>query len=195
MQNCIKISSRQKTLAIERKPAAKCKSMNSGKSHIRQHPSNFPCRHFWYFFPLSGKNPSEAQNPWDPGPLRVWGFPTEQLWAVHHQLRQREAPAGVHRDVLQGGAGGVSVGGGGVEPGWVLQQLCDLPADRTVQLRRVQSLWWVLSQTAWLGRPNLGSEFSHGAELQTKFPPPLRVKHTRKWRGEKCGEPRTCWLF
>ena len=117
MQNCIKISSRQKTLAIERKPAAKCKSMNSGKSHIRQHPSNFPCRHFWYFFPLSGKNPSEAQNPWDPGPLRVWGFPTEQLWAVHHQLRQREAPAGLHWGDPCPRAGGVPQWRSWMDPG------------------------------------------------------------------------------
>ena len=66
---------------------------------------------------IIGKNPSKAQSPWDPGPLWVWSFPAEQLWAVHHQLRQREAPAGLHWGNPWPRAGGIPQWRSWMDPG------------------------------------------------------------------------------
>ena len=66
---------------------------------------------------VAGDLPQEAARARHPRHLRVRGLPTQRLRAAADQLRQREAAADVHRDLLQGRAGGVPVRGRGVGPG------------------------------------------------------------------------------
>ena len=72
------------------------------------------------------------------------------LWAVHHQLLQREAAADLHRADSEGGAGGVHPGGHRVDSHWLLRQHLHLWPRREgealvirldIDLIWVESIW------------------------------------------------------